>query len=295
MRLAIGTAQFGLNYGITNLQGKVSADDAQHILRQAREAGVTLLDTAAAYGDAEQVLGRSGSAEKFRIVTKIQPRDTVECGDLLRESARRLGVAKLNTVLLHDAPLVLERPAIWGEMVRLKRDGAMSYIGISFYYPSQWEQMIELCSHGSWPLPDVVQLPISVFDQRFVPVLADLASNGVEIHARSVYLQGAAFIGSHQLPHYLRPLKPALRLLAELEEQRGLDRTVLLMAFVLQYRQIDYMVIGIDGVNRWNETVTAYHLADKLLNNENFLHNLDFSAFTIDDESVILPFRWKGN
>ena len=293
MRLAIGTAQFGLDYGITNKQGKVSENDARSILRRAAEAGVTLLDTAAAYGNAEQVLGGACAAETFRVVTKVQPTYASDCRHLVEESASRLQVDIVDTVLLHDMGAVLEYPDIWREMVELRHDGVVNSVGVSLYYPSQWTNMVELCSHDDLPLPDVVQLPINVFDQRFVALLKDFANDGVEVHARSTYLQGAAFLSRHELPRYLYPLEPALQRLSELEEESGIDRTALLMAFVLQYREIEYMVIGIDGVHRWNETITSYQSAHEALADRQFLENMSFSSLKVDDESVILPFNWK--
>src|SRR5471032_3381131 len=70
-RLGIGTVQFGTVYGITNLRGQVDRASVLEILRLAREAGVSLLDTAAMYGQAEEVLGDLAEVTHgYSIVTK---------------------------------------------------------------------------------------------------------------------------------------------------------------------------------------------------------------------------------
>ena len=74
MQLGIGTAQFGIDYGISNPKGKVLPEEVVQILNEARKLGITLLDTAYAYGDSETVLGLSLSAgHVLNIVTKLPP------------------------------------------------------------------------------------------------------------------------------------------------------------------------------------------------------------------------------
>ena len=76
-RLMLGTVQFGLRYGIANTSGKPDLDQVEAIVRAAADGGITALDTAAAYGDSEQVLGlvlqRAGLAGQFTVVSKIPP------------------------------------------------------------------------------------------------------------------------------------------------------------------------------------------------------------------------------
>ena len=56
-RLAIGTVQFGMDYGIANQNGKVNANQIQSILDFAHEKGINVLDTAKAYGNSEKSIG----------------------------------------------------------------------------------------------------------------------------------------------------------------------------------------------------------------------------------------------
>ncbi|MGP1664729.1 MAG: aldo/keto reductase, partial [Rhodanobacter sp.] len=70
MKLALGTVQFGLPYGIANPGGQIGRDDAGQILALARESGIDTLDTAIAYGDSEACLGAVGT-KGFRVITKL--------------------------------------------------------------------------------------------------------------------------------------------------------------------------------------------------------------------------------
>ena len=80
IRIALGTVQFGLHYGITNQRGKVSADDAKAMLLLASNQGTDTLDTAISYGDSEKRLGEIGT-NGFKIITKLTP-IPIDCADV---------------------------------------------------------------------------------------------------------------------------------------------------------------------------------------------------------------------
>ena len=69
-KLILGTAQFGQNYGITNVMGKVSEVEIKSIFRNARSNQIHTLDTASSYGDSELVLGNIGVSD-FDVITKL--------------------------------------------------------------------------------------------------------------------------------------------------------------------------------------------------------------------------------
>lgn len=189
-RLALGTVQFGLDYGITNAAGRVPEEEVGAILALAAAAGIDLLDTATAYGDSEVVLGRL-AAPSFRVVTKIGG-PPARFADAVRASAARLGRAPY-AVLLHDARALL-RPG--GEEVArgleaLRASGLAPRIGLSAYTPGVLAAAVAMVR------PDLVQLPFSVLDRRFERTgwLERLKSAGAEVHARSLFLQGALLAG----------------------------------------------------------------------------------------------------
>lgn len=194
--LGLGTAQFGLDYGIANDRGICPPEDVAAILETAAESGIGVLDTAPAYGTAEQVLGEVlPAAHRFRIVTKTPHLGGLRHDGDIRQavldafaaSRAKLRRDRLAGLLTHNANDLLRPggPALWAAMAGLKRAGEVERIGASVYSAGQLDAVLE-----RYPL-DLVQLPWNAVDGRIgPPLLAALAARGIELHARSVFLQG---------------------------------------------------------------------------------------------------------
>jgi len=194
--LGLGTAQFGLDYGIANDRGLCPPEDVAAILETAAAAGIGVLDTAPAYGTAEQVLGEVlPAAHRFRIVTKTPHlgglRDESQIRRAVRDafaaSRAKLRRGRLAGLLTHNANDLLRPggPALWAVMTELKRAGEVERIGASVYSAGQLDAVL-----ARYPL-DIVQLPWNAVDGRIgPPLLAAMAQRGIELHARSVFLQG---------------------------------------------------------------------------------------------------------
>jgi aryl-alcohol dehydrogenase-like predicted oxidoreductase len=194
--LGLGTAQFGLDYGIANDRGICPPEDVAAILEAATAAGIGVLDTAPAYGTAEQVLGQVlPAAHRFRIVTKTPHLGGLrDDGDIRRAvldafaaSRAKLRHDRLAGLLTHNANDLLRPggPALWAAMAELKQAGEVECIGASVYSAGQLDAVL-----NRYPV-DIVQLPWNAVDGRISPpCLAALAARGIELHARSVFLQG---------------------------------------------------------------------------------------------------------
>lgn len=275
-RLALGTVQFGLDYGLTNAAGRVPEPEVAAILALAAEAGIDLLDTATAYGDSEAVIGRL-AAPSFRVVTKIGG-PPARFADEVRGSAARLGRAP-HAVLLHDAR-ALVRPG--GEEVArgleaLRASGLARRIGFSVYTPGVLAAAVAMVR------PDVVQLPFSVLDRRFERSgwLARLRDAGTEVHARSLFLQGAL----------LAPATPprlafADRILAGFRETCAAARLSPLAACLAAGLEapLDRLVIGVTSRAELAAALDAAASAGPLPS--------AFAALATGDEALVDPSRW---
>lgn len=197
-RLALGTVQFGLDYGITNRQGQVPDQQVAAILRLAAKAGIDTLDTAAAYGQSEAVLGRHADLTAgLRIIGKLPPlgaeaitmATVAALPGVLRQSLVLLRRPALDGLLLHHGRNLLQPggAALLLQLQDFKAQGLTRRIGVSVYDPEELSAIAERFT------PDIVQLPCNLLDQRFLslPLLARLRQAGCEIHARSLFLQGA--------------------------------------------------------------------------------------------------------
>jgi len=215
MKLGLGTAQFGLDYGIFNRRGQCSSAEAAAILRLAAEGGIDVLDTAGAYGTSERVLGQTMSPDhRFRMVSKtpvlshadVDPRHAVEAA--LMTTLERLGRDSIYGLLVHHADDLLSAAGagLWQAMQAIKRRRLVCKIGVSVYDAAQLDQVLDRFD------VELVQLPVNLFDQRLVygGYLARLKARGIEVHARSVFLQGLLLMDPASVPESLAPVKQPL-------------------------------------------------------------------------------------
>lgn len=287
-RLVLGTAQIGLDYGITNRQGKPSVDDAVELLHAAHERGIRTLDTAAAYGDAEERIGRAQRERRitFRLITKLSGSERTSVSALLRSSFENLGVDRIDGVLFHSFKAVEARPAAWNELEQLKESGLVGAVGVSLYHPSEWHS---LCRMGI--VPDLVQIPYSIFDQRFSETLPEMTDAGVEIHSRSAFLQGAVFFDPDSVPDHLRALVPALIRLRRVARDAEATLPGVCLAFASATPGIDKVVFGV---------ASRQELDPNLLNVERALFSMDqplleeLQKLRYDDVNVVVPANWPS-
>ena len=254
-QLCLGTAQFGLAYGITNTAGQVSEAEVAKLLMQAQDAGIRYLDTAQAYGNAEMVLSRQLPASHcFKIISKLpaqqQPLFGARYADAWEQnffaSCQRLGVQGLDALLLH-APADLRKPGahyLEAWLLSLRERGLVQRLGVSIY---SGEELI-----GVNPaLLDLVQLPLSLLDQRLLQdgTLTRLRDGGTAIHARSLFLQGLLLTQASKWPSWvsleIRSHQLALEALAE---ERGCQLIDLAIGFAREQEDLEAVVIGVCSV-----------------------------------------------
>jgi aryl-alcohol dehydrogenase-like predicted oxidoreductase len=263
MRLAIGTAQFGLSYGVANQGGKVSQGEAKKILARASQSGIDLLDTAIAYGDSESVLGRVGIGG-WRVITKLPsiPLDVIDISDWVhqqvQESLKRLNLANVDAVLLHRPEQVLgdRGTEILSALQALKTNKLTKKIGISIYSPSELDHFdVARCF-------DLIQAPLNILDRSLIESgwLKKLNELKVEVHVRSVFLQGLLLMNPEE-----RPLKFSMYSELWLEWDRWLAENNFsavegCLAFINSIEGLDGVLVGIESVEQLNEIITASNL-----------------------------------
>lgn len=284
-RLALGTAQFGLPYGVSNTGGQVPNAEVKAILTAAAEAGIDMLDTAAAYGDAESIVARAAAdlGSPFLIVSKTPPGagiDAVKAA--VRRSAEFAGRNGLDTILVHH-PKDLAGHAgdrLWRALHDLANEGAAQRIGLSASFDDNPKELAARFS------PSVIQLPVSLFDQRLVcdGTLAELAARGVEIHARSIFLQGLLFATAQQLSPTIRYIAPAVEARRRLIVARGGSLVEAAMSYVLAQPEIRRVVVGVTQSSELKEALAAAAASPP---------NLPWTDIAIDDPTVLNPSRWQ--
>lgn len=251
-RLGLGTAQFGLDYGIANAGGKVPEAEVAAIVATARAAGMSAIDTAPVYGDSEGVLGRvlAGTADG-RIVTKTPAFAAERIGDAetaamrrsVETSLARLGRPRVYGVL-HHGGRDFAKPGgerIAANLEALKHDGLTDKIGVSVYTAAELDAVLARFT------PDLVQLPLSIADQRLLRSghIAVLKERNVEIHVRSVFLQGLLLMERSELPGELGALGDFVDALTERARAADIDRLTACLGFCLARPEVDTVVVGV--------------------------------------------------
>jgi aryl-alcohol dehydrogenase-like predicted oxidoreductase len=253
MKIGLGTVQFGLDYGISNDRGRTGPDEVARILKIARAHGIDVLDTAPAYGTSEAVLGTCHAAMTgFRIVTKTPrfdpanlPGDNADAlENSLRASLERLATTSVYGLLFHRTS------DLWspgGDLLMARARacraaGLVQKLGVSVYNAQEIDAILDL------PGIDLVQVPINVLDQRLLASghLDRLKAAGIEIHARSVFLQGLLLMEPTALPPALANARRPLEAFRANAHQRSLSPLEAALGFVLGVPQIDVALCGVN-------------------------------------------------
>ena len=208
-RIGLGTAQFGLNYGISNRSGQTPKKEVSKILQCALESNITTIDTASTYGNSEEILGHSINDKRFDIVTKTIPTFKKEISsdhvkivcDGVFESLRRLHLDRLYGLLVHhcDDLIIDGGESLFRRLSDLKAQNLFLKLGVSVYSAEEIEFVLK-----NYDI-DIIQIPMNVFDQRLLQsgMLKKLKNSGIEVHVRSAFLQGIVFMDPQELPHNL--------------------------------------------------------------------------------------------
>jgi len=284
-RLALGTAQFGSPYGISNRDGKVSFAVAKSMLKFASENGIDFIDTAISYGDSERCLGAAG-IEGFNIITKL-PRVPENCSDIelwvnrqIKSSLSKLKTENIYALLLHAPQQLLSSngPKLFQALQRQKNNGYVKKIGISIYSPTELELIIQKYSL------DLVQAPFNLVDQSFYQSgwMKKLKDAGLEIHVRSVFLQGLLLLKKSDIPSKFLKWNHLWMIWHEWLLKNKVSPIHACLDFALSFSEIDRVIIGADNKSQLLEL--ASHEKKQL--------NLIFPDFCSNDLDLINPSNW---
>jgi len=249
-KIALGTVQFGIPYGINNNQGVPVDREIKEIFSYAARSGIHILDTASGYRNSEEKIAEL-SENKFEVVTKFsRVLSAVELKKSLENSLINLRIKAVYGYIAHNADNLIEYPDLWNVLLEKKHEKVIKKIGYSLYFPEQLEQLLDLNF-----FPDLVQFPYSILDKKFEKFLPLLKQLGTEVHIRSVFLQGLYFMDLSNLPKKLQPLKPELLKVQEICKMFDIPIASLALNFAIQNDNIDKILIGVDNVLQLKENI----------------------------------------
>lgn len=264
-RLMLGTVQLGMPYGIANRTGQPDYDRARAILAAAADGGVNCLDTAAAYGESEAIVGRALQelrlADRMVVVTKVRALTPAEAGNTaaaaraieqsVAESRRRLHLDCIPIVLFHR-----EADAVHLDVLeKLKARGWLRHAGVS-------------CDSRPGPAADLagrsevgaLQIPANILDRRHVDsgAFRIAAAHGVAVFIRSVYLQGLLLMAETSVPEHLRAVLPVRRRLEAIAGAAGMTLAELALRYVLGQRGVTCVLTGVETVEQVKDNIALF-------------------------------------
>jgi aryl-alcohol dehydrogenase-like predicted oxidoreductase len=289
-KLGLGAAQFGVDGGVPGERGRLSEAEALAAVTLAADAGVRLIDTSAQYGDSEALLGRvlpkaPQTPPPFRLITKTVP--IAQGVQMVEAAARaslvRMRIDKAGALIVHTAADLLgaDGPQLWARMNRLKDEGLYDAIGISVRVA---DDPVGLARRFK---PDVMQLPVSLLDQRLVAdgTLSTLAEMGVEVQLRSVFQQGLLFLPRDGLPANLADAGPYLSRIRRTIMEAGADPMQAALAFALNRPEASAVIVRVASAAELRAVLAAAAAPSPAL---------DWAALRLHDPVALNPHLWAA-
>lgn len=284
-KIALGTVQLGLPYGINNKTGKPDSREALNILRTARHHGIHLLDTADAYGDSIQVIGKcireENDLKSFSIVSKFIY-DTLPLTEKLNQSLQTLECDRLYSYMYHRF-IDYREQRHKDELIRLKRENKIQHIGVSLYSEEELAEVI----HD--PEITVLQLPLNPFDNSHhkQQLVKEAKERGKEIHIRSVFFQGLFFQKPSELTGNLKELSGPLQTFQKILADFKVSPREACLNYALHHDTVDYAVLGVDTAEQLVQNL------DSIATDFPPALASELEAIVVTNRALLNPANWK--
>ena len=287
-KLALGTAQFGLNYGVANKAGKITFSVAKDIIQLSKEEKIDLIDTAIAYGESEKVIGKIG-IQNFKIVSKL-PDIPQECLNIeawikneVNNCLKRLQIKSIYGLLVHQTKNLLDKKGeiIINTLKELKSRKLVKKLGVSIYDPTELDQIMRLMKI------DIVQAPLNIIDTRLETSgwLSKLHKNGIEVHTRSTFLQGLLLMPREKIPSKFNQWSKIWDAWTQKLEKNNLDAASVCLSYPLSFPEVSRVIIGVDNLDQYKSLILA---------SKTNLEKKDWSFMRSSDLKLINPSNWKA-
>lgn len=296
MELCLGTVQFGMDYGVFE-QPKKDPDYCIKCLDYATQNGIDAIDTAAAYGIAEEITGnflklKTVPRDRLFLSTKLMPnildeQDPSEYFRIIKErlegSLRTLHTDYVDVYYLHSSRYAFNDD-ILAALERVCETGLARKVGVSVYYP---EEAFACFESGK---VSYIQAPYSIFDHRMkesgIFVKAEDAGSGIDV--RTAFIKGLIRLSENEIPGHLVKAKPILRRLDAICSETGWSRIDLALGYIKREKQIGHIVFGIRDLGQLKEDIASFgkEIPDEIFD----MIDKEFSGI---DASLVIPSLWK--
>ena len=296
MELCLGTVQFGMDYGVFD-QPKKDVDYCVDCMDYATQNGINAIDTATAYGIAEEVVGKfirknTINRDKLFISSKLLPNilDDYKKKDyenIILENIKKqlsvLGTDYLDAYFLHSSRYI-HNPEILDALQIVKREGLAKDVGVSIYYEDEAK-----VAFGNKKV-QYVQAPYSIFDHRMKEVgLFDKTKIGdMKVDTRTTFIKGLIRLSDSEIPERLEKARPILKKLDQICNETGYNRIQLAIGYVKQQEAINHLVFGVRDLEQLKQDIQAFELDIP----SDIFAKMDEEFKNIDTD-IVVPSLWK--
>ncbi len=283
MKLIIGTAQFGMKYGVAG-NGNFNQEKVNNFLNLAITNNINIIDTAPGYGNAHLKIGKSG-IKNLNIITKLPKLNLKsniykEIKSNVNNYIETLNCKKLYCLLLHNASDILSSYGrdIYLALSMLKEEGLIEKFGVSTYELGELNSIVD-----NFEI-DVVQHPVNILDRRLENsgILKKLNNNGIEVHCRSVFLQGLLLLNLENIGSKFYPFKKDLLKINDFSNKTNKTIQEICLSYVLNIKTISKIIVGIDNEKQLKEIIKIF----------NTMEVVNIPEFKISNERILDPRKW---
>ena len=257
-KFILGTVQMGLHYGINNTKGKGSLDHSLEILGHAFDNGIRILDSAEAYGNAHEIIGKFHNKypdKIFKVITKLPNRKNDDISAKVEDYLKELNVNQLEALMFHSYDSYQNNIENFNILNKLKLEKKIKSIGVSVDTNNEIKKVI-LNENV-----DIIQLPFNLFDNSNLrsDILMKAKSKGKIIHTRSAFLQGLFFKDLNERNKIVKKLIKELSLISEISRNENTSISALALSYCLYQKTIDNVLIGVDSLNQLKDNIKSIH------------------------------------
>ncbi len=293
-KIALGTVQFGLDYGFSKKKSQLEVDS---ILDCASHNGINFIDTAREYGDSEKKIGNylSRHSNEFIIATKLKKISETEIKSLssrdiiyssIDESLKQLKLQNLHVLQLHQTDeYLVNKEIFWNTISDLKKNRTLGAFGVSVYDTKETLKMAE--NYGD--IIDFFQVPYNIFDRRFETLNNFLDKHSISLISRSTFLKGIIPCEISELPIELKELKPYKEKLQKKASVLNMNVSELAMLYVYCSKYMSSILLGVNNAIELKSNIDVIKKRSC-----SGLEKVDFTDILVENSLLIDPRKWTG-
>ena len=284
-KIILGSANFDQIYGIK--KNFIKKSEIKKLFDLAIKSEIKIIDTSPLYNESEKIIGLLNN-NRFKIISKIpKTPKTIKKENIqkwLKQnvmiSLKNLKIKKFECLLIHNANSLLCKNGdeIYKGIRNMKINGFTNKIGVSIYDFNILDKILKKFKFN------LIQAPFNILDQRLVEEgwLKKLKKRKIEVHVRSIFLQGILLLKHNLLPKKLKKLNKKLMVLKNWLKKNKFSSLQVCLSFVLNQRQLDGVVIGYNSTNQLNQ----------ILKLKKIPNNFSLPNLNIKDKKLIDPRKW---